>query len=51
MSSFDYKKEFKDLYMPKNVPQVIDVPEMKFIMVEGCGNPNEAARVCNRRSL
>lgn len=42
MSSFDYKKEFKDLYMPKNVPQVIDVPSMQFIAVEGYGNPNEA---------
>ena len=32
---FDYKKEYKDLYMPKVQPNVIDVPEMTFIMVDG----------------
>ena len=36
----DYKKEFKDLYLPKARPAVIDVPVMKFIMVDGKGNPN-----------
>lgn len=39
--SFDYKKEYKDLYMPKAKPCVIDVPEMTFIMVDGKGNPNK----------
>ncbi|MFT8314596.1 MAG: GyrI-like domain-containing protein [Clostridium sp.] len=37
----DYKKEFKDLYMPKSKPTLIDVPTMNFIMVDGKGNPNE----------
>lgn len=37
----DYKKEFKDLYLPKNEPMVVDVPEMNFIMVDGKGNPND----------
>jgi hypothetical protein len=37
----DYKKEYKDLYSPKNKPTVIDVPEMQFVAVEGRGNPNE----------
>jgi Uncharacterized conserved protein len=36
----DYKKEFKDLYMPKTNPAIIQVPEMVFIMVNGEGNPN-----------
>lgn len=36
----DYKKEYKDLYMPKTKPTVIDVPTMSFIMVDGKGNPN-----------
>lgn len=36
----DYKKEYKDLYLPKTKPMVIDVPEMTFIQVEGKGNPN-----------
>lgn len=37
---FDYKKEYKDLYIPKTKPAIIDVPEMTFIQVEGEGNPN-----------
>ena len=37
----DYKKEYKDLYVPPKKPTLIDVPEMKFIMVDGKGNPNE----------
>lgn len=40
MEKLDYKKEYKDLYMPKTKPMIIDVPNMKFIMVEGSGNPN-----------
>jgi len=38
--AFDFKKEYKDLYLPKTVPVVIDVPEMLFIAVDGKGNPN-----------
>lgn len=36
----DYKKQYKDLYQPKTVPSVIDVPEMTFIMIDGAGDPN-----------
>lgn len=36
----DYKKEYKDLYLPKTKPMIIDVPEMTFIMVDGKGDPN-----------
>ncbi|MDE5901231.1 MAG: GyrI-like domain-containing protein [Muribaculaceae bacterium] len=39
--AFDYKKEYKGLYMPKATPTIVEVPEMKFIAVNGCGNPNE----------
>jgi hypothetical protein len=39
-TTFDFKKEYKDLYQPKTEPLVIDVPEMVFIMVDGTGNPN-----------
>lgn len=42
MTKIDYKKEYKDLYMPKKKPSIIDVPEMAFIMVDGRGNPNTA---------
>lgn len=40
-NKLDYKKEYKDLYMPKNKPSLIEVPEMNFIMVRGHGNPND----------
>lgn len=40
MDKLDYKKEYKDLYMPKTKPSIIDVPEMIFIAVEGKGDPN-----------
>ena len=37
----DYKKEYKDLYLPKSKPMIIDVPEIQFVAVEGKGNPND----------
>lgn len=37
---FDYKKEYKDLYLPKDKPVLIEVPAIKFIMVDGNGDPN-----------
>jgi hypothetical protein len=40
MEKFDYRKECKELYLPKNAPAVINVPEMRFIMVDGKGDPN-----------
>ncbi len=39
--AFDYKKEYKDLYLPKADPMIIDVPEMTFLMVNGKGDPNK----------
>jgi len=38
---FDYKKEYKDLYLPKNIPMEIEIPEMTFVAIEGKGNPND----------
>ena len=38
----DYKKSYKELYLPKQKPDVVDVPAMKFIMVNGSGNPNDS---------
>ncbi|KUO53559.1 MAG: transcriptional regulator [Desulfitibacter sp. BRH_c19] len=35
----DYKKEYKDLYIPKAKPTIIDVPTMNFIMIDGKGDP------------
>lgn len=37
----DFKKEYRNLYQPKAIPEIVDVPQMKFIMVDGRGNPNE----------
>lgn len=45
--AIDYKKQFKDLYQPKTVPSIIDVPEMLFIMVDGRGDPNTSAEYAN----
>lgn len=39
--AFDYKKEYKEYYLPKNKPQIVDIPSMNFIAVRGKGNPNE----------
>lgn len=41
MSNFDFKKEYKDLYMPNRLPHLIQVPAMKFIAIQGTGNPNQ----------
>lgn len=39
--AFDYKKEYKEFYMPKNKPEIVNIPEMNFIAVRGVGDPNE----------
>lgn len=39
--AFDFKKEYKEFYMPKNKPEIIDVPKANYIAVRGIGNPNE----------
>lgn len=38
--SFDYKKEYKEFYMPKNKPSLVEVPPMNYIAVRGKGDPN-----------
>lgn len=39
--AFDFKKEYKELYMPKNKPAIVDVPAANYIAVRGKGDPNE----------
>ena len=39
--SFDFKKEYKEFYMPKNQPSIVEVPKMNYIAVRGKGNPND----------
>lgn len=38
--AFDYKKEYKEFYMPKNSPCIVSVPRMNYIAVRGQGDPN-----------
>jgi len=37
----DYKKEYKDLYLPKAKPMLVEVPPIHFIMVDGKGAPED----------
>ncbi len=39
--AFDYRKEYKEYYMPKEMPSIVNVPKMNYIAVRGCGDPNE----------
>ena len=39
--AFDYKKEYKEFYMPKNKPSIVKIPKMNYIAVKGKGNPND----------
>ncbi len=39
--AFDYKKEYKEFYMPKDKPSVVEIPKTNYIAVRGSGNPNE----------
>ena len=38
---FDYKKEYKEFYLPPRKPGIIEIPEMNYVAVRGKGNPNE----------
>ena len=38
--AFDFKKEYKEFYMPKNRPGIVTVPRMNYIAVRGQGDPN-----------
>ena len=37
--TFDFKKEYKEFYMPKNKPQIVTIPKANYIAVRGKGNP------------
>lgn len=41
--AFDYKKEYKEFYMPKNKPGIVEIPKMNYIAVRGKGDPNDEA--------
>ena len=39
--AFDYKKEYKEYYLPKKKPEIVTIPKMNYIAVKGCGDPNK----------
>lgn len=39
--AFDFKKEYKEFYMPKNKSSIVTVPSMNYIAVRGQGDPNQ----------
>ena len=39
--AFDFKKEYKEFYMPKNKPEIVNVPKANYIAMKGKGDPNE----------
>ena len=39
--AFDFKKEYKEIYMPKGKPAIITVPKMNYVGVRGKGDPND----------
>ena len=38
--AFDYKKEYKEYYMPKDKPGIVEIPSINFLAVRGKGDPN-----------
>ena len=40
--AFDFKKEYREFYLPKNQPEMVEVPRAQYIAVRGKGDPNEA---------
>ncbi len=38
---FDFKKAYKELYMPGNKPEIVRVPKANYLAVRGQGDPNE----------
>lgn len=38
--AFDFKKEYKEFYLPKNKPELVTVPAMQYVAVRGKGDPN-----------
>lgn len=39
--AFDFKKDYKEFYLPKDKPSLVDVPTMRYVAVRGQGDPNE----------
>ena len=48
--AFDFKKEYKEFYLPKAKPELVTVPPMNYIAVRGKGDPNKEDGAYNRPS-
>jgi len=48
---FDFKKEYKEFYLPKNQPELVTMPPMNYVAVQGSGDPNQegGGRCCGTR--
>jgi len=40
--AFDFKKEYREFYLPKDRPEIVTVPPMRYVAVRGFGDPNKA---------
>ena len=49
--AFDFKKEFKEFYMPKDRPEIVEVPSTNYIAVRGEGDPNAEGGATSGRSV
>lgn len=38
--TFDFKKEYKEFYLPPKTPHLIEIPSMNYLAVRGHGDPN-----------
>lgn len=48
--AFDFKKEYKEFYMPGKKPEIVNVPRANYIAVRGKGDPNEEDGHTSRQS-
>ena len=39
--AFDFKKEYKEFYLPKEKPMILEIPAINYLAVRGKGDPNE----------
>lgn len=47
--AFDFKKEYKEFYLPSGKPGIVTVPPMKYLAVRGFGNPNDEEKGTTKR--
>lgn len=40
--AFDFKKEYREFYLPKSTPEIVTLPPVNYIAVRGSGDPNQA---------